>query len=269
MLAPQRLAVLNGNEWSARYERCPLRRRDGAGVDRRAPEKAESPMGPVLPASSQQHRPLGLTATTPIDLTGRQSGGIVGVHDTGGEGGFIVRKLFALTGLTAGLAVALALPASGAGRWVTNAHFTIHDTFADNTCGIDGTTVMNGVENFRQSADGSFTDIASFKAVFTATASGKSIELQVAQQLTGSDTPVDNGDGTVTFSFTFKGLPEKLKIPNGPILSRDAGIVTFHQTFDATTGAFISQTLSGEKGPHPDLDSGFAIFCNVLVPALT
>jgi hypothetical protein len=34
------------------------------------------------------------------------------------------------------------------------------------------------------------------------------------------------------------------------------------------TGEVISQTVSGEKGPHPDLDSGFEIYCNVIVPAL-
>ena len=99
--------------------------------------------------------------------------------------------------------------------------------------------------------------------------SGKSVEFHVAQQLDGSDTPIDNGDGTISFVFTFRGLPEKLKLPNGPVLSRDAGVVTFTNTFDALTGDFISQTISGEKGPHPDLDSGFEIFCDVLVPALT
>jgi len=31
----------------------------------------------------------------------------------------------------------------------------------------------------------------------------------------------------------------------------------------------VSRTASGEKGPHPDLDSGFEAFCNVIVPALT
>jgi hypothetical protein len=64
-------------------------------------------------------------------------------------------------------------------------------------------------------------------------------------------------------------LPEQLKIKNGPLLSRDAGVVTFTSIFDATTGDFISQTVSGEKGPHPDLNSDFAVFCNVLIPALT
>jgi hypothetical protein len=40
-------------------------------------------------------------------------------------------------------------------------------------------------------------------------------------------------------------------------------------TFDATTGDFLGETLSPENGPHSDLDSGFALFCDVIVPALT
>jgi hypothetical protein len=32
---------------------------------------------------------------------------------------------------------------------------------------------------------------------------------------------------------------------------------------------FVSQTFSGEHGPHPDLESSFELFCQVLVPALT
>jgi hypothetical protein len=45
--------------------------------------------------------------------------------------------------------------------------------------------------------------------------------------------------------------------------------VTFNHTFDATTGEFLGQTISPENGPHPDLDSGFTLFCDVIVPALT
>jgi hypothetical protein len=58
-----------------------------------------------------------------------------------------------------------------------------------------------------------------------------------------------------------------VKIQNGPVLSRDAGQVTIIRTFDATT--LLDQVVVGEKGPHPDLDSGFEVFCDVLVPALT
>ena len=31
----------------------------------------------------------------------------------------------------------------------------------------------------------------------------------------------------------------------------------------------VSQIISGEHGPHPDLDSDFEVFCEVVVPALT
>jgi len=79
----------------------------------------------------------------------------------------------------------------------------------------------------------------------------------------------DNGDGTITFTETHKGLMEKLKLPNGAVLSRDAGLVTFNDTFNAATGEFLGQTISPENGPYPDLDSGAALFCDVIVPALT
>jgi hypothetical protein len=85
---------------------------------------------------------------------------------------------------------------------------------------------------------------------------------------------VDNGDGTVTFTTSFKGLMEKLKLPNGTILSRDAGLVTFNGIYDPTTGDLLSETISAEKGPHPELDSGGdfgggTVFCDAIVPALS
>jgi hypothetical protein len=179
-----------------------------------------------------------------------------------------MRRLFALTGLAAVLLMALMASSAGAAPIVQQFHGTFSDTFPDNFCGIDGTSVVSGMDNIQVFADGTFKDQFRLDQFFTSAATGKSVELFVAQQFTAFG-PIDNGDGTVSFVFTFKGLPEKLKIPNGPILLRDAGNVTFIQTFDATTGDFISQTIPSEKGPHPDLDSGFALFCDVIVPALT
>lgn len=60
-----------------------------------------------------------------------------------------------------------------------------------------------------------------------------------------------------------------IKLPHGGFLSRDAGAVTITRVFDAITFDLVSQTVSGEKGPHPDLDSDFEVFCNVIVRALT
>jgi hypothetical protein len=179
-----------------------------------------------------------------------------------------MRKLFVTGALVA--SVSLALMASTASAAPLTDHFrvTFSDTFPDTQCGIDGTSVSNGMDNIQVFADGTFKAEARVNQVFTSAATGKSVLLFFAFQFVAAG-PIDNGDGTVTFTDTSKGLQEKLKLPNGTILSRDAGFVTFNDTFDATTGDFLGETISPENGPHPDLDSGFALFCDVIVPALS
>jgi len=179
-----------------------------------------------------------------------------------------MRRLFALSGLVATVLLAFMASSTGAAPLVNRFHGTFSDTFPDNICGIDGTTVVSGTDNIQEFADGTFKDEFRQNLVFTSAATGKSVLLFAANQFVGTG-PIDNGDGTVTFVSTFKGLPEMLKLPNGPVLSRDAGFVSFNDTFDATTGEFLGETISPENGPHPDLDSGFALFCDVIVPALT
>jgi hypothetical protein len=71
-----------------------------------------------------------------------------------------------------------------------------------------------------------------------------------------------------TFLTNFKGLPEKIQTANGPGLLRDVGFVTFADTFDLETGDFISSEVVINKEPHPDLDSDFALFCEVVTEAL-
>ena len=177
------------------------------------------------------------------------------------------RTLF--TVVAAAMFMALTASSAGAAPIVEHGHSSGTDTFVDQICGIDGTTTRRFVDDFQVFANNTFKDQFSGKAIFTSEATGKSVSIFAAQQASGPNDPIDNGDGTITFVTTFKGLPELLKIPNGPVLSRDAGNVTLFQTFDATTGEFISTTFSGEKGPHPDLESGFELFCDVIVPALT
>jgi len=51
-------------------------------------------------------------------------------------------------------------------------------------------------------------------------------------------------------------------------LLRDAGIITFADTFDLATGELISSEVTVVKGPHPELDSDFEAFCDVVTEAL-
>jgi hypothetical protein len=171
-------------------------------------------------------------------------------------------------------ALALTIAASGsasAAAPIANEHNSFTDTFPDQLCDIQGTSTINVVDNFKLYADNTFRDTSRFRQVFTAE-NGKSVVIFSAGLLTGLNDPIQNADGTITFISTFKGLPEKLSIPGGPTLSRDAGVVTIANTFLPVPGGedqFVSMTVSGAHGPHPDLDSDFELFCNVLIPALT
>lgn len=171
-------------------------------------------------------------------------------------------------------ALALTMAASGsasAAAPIVNEHSTFTDTFRDQLCDIQGTSTISIVDNLKVYADNTTLDTSTFRQVFTAE-NGKSVLIFSAGQVSGIAEPIQNADGTVTFINTFKGLPEKLSIVGGPTLSRDAGVVTLTDTFLPLPNGdlqFVSRTVSGEHGPHPDLDSGFELFCSVIIPALT
>ena len=38
---------------------------------------------------------------------------------------------------------------------------------------------------------------------------------------------------------------------------------------DTEDDVFISQSIESVSGPHPEAESGFTLFCEVVVPALT
>ncbi len=67
---------------------------------------------------------------------------------------------------------------------------------------------------------------------------------------------------------TYKGLPEKVQTTHGPVLTRDAGLITFADTFDLGTGDFIGSEVT-VNGPHPEADSDFLLLCEVITEALT
>jgi hypothetical protein len=178
-----------------------------------------------------------------------------------------MRATFAMAAIVASAIVGLTVSGTAAASTMV-----FHDTFSDaqqddNQCGIDGSSVVQGQDITQVYADGTTRVEVNFKYVFTSGATGKSFEISAAVQETGAG-PIVNPDGTVSFVSTFKGVPQKLKIPNGPILTRDAGYVTIYQTFDPNTGDLISQTLSPDHGPHPSLADP-SLFCDVIVAALT
>jgi hypothetical protein len=173
------------------------------------------------------------------------------------------------------MAASLVTAATGLAAGSTQVTHFSYTTPPHTNCGILGTAVIHGTNVFRDTGDGTYFMSGTWFGVFTAADSGKSATLSYAGPIRQTSPPViDEQAGTVTIMTTEAGLYAKLSITRGPTLTRDAGIVTLVDVFAYTgdpndpVGDFISETLSGLNGPHPNLESGFSVFCDVLVPYL-
>jgi hypothetical protein len=179
-----------------------------------------------------------------------------------------------LRALVVALVAAFAiLPAGALGAKPEIFHTHFLDTEEDvDVCGITVDIVAEGVFTDKAFFDqeGNFVRfISTASAMSTLTAeNGKSVIIQNAGQFTDVEPLIDEEAGTITFVFTFKGLPEKIQTEHGPVLLRDAGLITFADTFDLETGEFISSDVI-IKGPHPEAESDFTLFCEVITEALT
>jgi hypothetical protein len=166
------------------------------------------------------------------------------------------------------LIVALALPgATLAAKPVAAFHDHFTDSFASDICGIPVQVDIVVTDNFFEYADGSFKDAASFMGTYTNPDNGKSVVVSSAGTVSGTAV-IDEQANTITFIYTYNGLPEKIQTAHGRILTRDAGIIIFQDTFDLTTGDFLGSEVT-INGPHPEADADFALFCDVVTGALT
>jgi hypothetical protein len=164
--------------------------------------------------------------------------------------------------------LALALPGTTlAAKPIAQFHDHFTDSFSGNVCGIDVDITLVATDNFYLYADDSFKDTSSFRQTFTNPANGKSVSVSSAGQLTGTAV-IDEDAGTITFINSYLGLPEKIQTSHGRVLLRDAGIITFADTFDLVTGNFLGSEVT-MHGPHPEADSDFQAFCEVVGGALS
>jgi hypothetical protein len=117
--------------------------------------------------------------------------------------------------------------------------------------------------------------LAPHKADFKTTTSGKVI---LTNPLTGDaviskfagptwvETMSGDPAGLHVEEVATKGLPELIKTPHGGVLTRDAGYIVLRNTFDGDE--FISGEIVVNKGPHPEAESDFELFCQVVPEAL-
>jgi hypothetical protein len=179
--------------------------------------------------------------------------------------------------LAGGLLLAMVQPA--AAKLVDRSHEHVVDTFSDTVCDIPLTItidfITNDQERLAKSGFPLFKSTGRGTITFTNPETGKS----VTNFFAGASkdlTVVDNGDGTITLRTAVTGVPEKIRLSDGTVAIKDVGRVVFVTVLDyngtptnVEDDIFISQTIESISGPHPDLESDFTLFCEVLVPALT
>jgi len=173
-----------------------------------------------------------------------------------------------LRAILTALVVVLALPGAVlAAKPIAAFHDHFTDSFSGDICGIPVNINVVVTDNFFLYADDSFKDTSSAMQTFTNTDNGRSVVLSSAGNVQGTAL-IDEQAGTITFVTTYRGLPEKIQTARGAVLLRDAGVISFADTFDLQTGDFLGSEVT-VKGPHPEADSGFVAFCQVITAALT
>ena len=177
-----------------------------------------------------------------------------------------------LTGLSAvgALVIALALPGTAlAAPPKIVEQFHDHFTFVvdpNEICGVEGVSQIVITDNFTLYEDDTFSDKASYRETFTAD-DGRSVVISNAGLVRGDNPVVDEEAGTISFTTTYIGLPEKIRSARGAVQTRDAGRISITSTFDLETGEFLGNEIT-QNGPHPEADADFELFCDAFLAAL-
>jgi hypothetical protein len=177
------------------------------------------------------------------------------------------RRLAAVAGVVAGV-VALAGPAAIAADQEVN-HFRDVGTDTDpDFCGtgkqVDIAFNVRVTEWFAPHK-GDYKSVASGKVTLTNPLTGDMVINKFAGPFWEEFVSGDP-DGLHVTQFTNKGLPELFKTPRGDVLTRDAGYIGFRDTFDGDE--FLGGEIVTNKGPHPQADSDFELFCQIIPEAL-
>jgi hypothetical protein len=179
--------------------------------------------------------------------------------------------------LACGLLLAMVQPA--AAQPLERSHEHIMETFSDEVCDIPVTITVDIINNINERLAKSgfplFQTTGPGTITITNPATGKSITTRFTGAVKDL-TVVDNGDGTITVRTAVTGIPEEVRLSDGTVAIKDVGRVVFATVLDyngtptnVDDDVFISQSIESISGPHPDLESDFTLFCEVVVPALT
>jgi hypothetical protein len=162
-------------------------------------------------------------------------------------------------------------PAGALAANPTVMHFTDSGTFTDpDFCGtgetVNGSFSVRGTEFLTPNQPGiDYRNTTVGNTYLTNPANGNTIRVHFAGQFTA--TVVSSDANGFTELDTNIGAPEVIKTPHGGVLTRDAGYIQFLNTFDSD-GNLVSGQVVIDRGPHPEAEQDFELFCNVATSAL-
>jgi hypothetical protein len=181
-----------------------------------------------------------------------------------------MRRFALALGIVATVVALIALPTAIAANPEV-VHFDFSDSFPDdNFCGtgmrINITVEGHGTEFLAPNGNRDYWNRVVGNTTFTNPLTGDTVIQHFANGFIARIIAGDPETGNWVEEGTFTGLPERLRLAHGGVLSRDAGIATFRNTF--VDGELVSSELIAVKGPHPNAESDFELFCEVMIPAL-
>ena len=147
--------------------------------------------------------------------------------------------------------------------------FVVDETIAENLCGIEVMThieIKGNVLIFSNHV----VDVSLIRITFT-NSDGDWLENFIA----GPVFIEEQLDGDIlTVTSRNVGVHERLRSSEGLTAAFDRGQITFRDVIDLNDldnpddDVFVSSEILFQAGPHPEADSGFALFCEVVLEVL-
>jgi hypothetical protein len=181
-----------------------------------------------------------------------------------------MRRFALLLGIVAAALALVALPVAVAANPEVN-HFEFSGTFTDNDfCGtgmtVTGSFAGHGTEFFAPNKPVDYWNTTEGKTRYTNPLNGNTVIAHFAGPFLVKIISGDPETGTFVEETTNIGLPELFRAEHGGALTLDAGIIGFRNTW--VNDELVSSEILFVKGPHPQAESGFTLFCEVMTDAL-
>ncbi|MFI7064411.1 hypothetical protein ACIBL3_25705 [Kribbella sp. NPDC050124] len=147
--------------------------------------------------------------------------------------------------------------------------FSFTESFTDGDfCGtgeaVQVSVTVKGTEFLAPNQPVDYRNVTEVKVVYTNPQNGATVVRHAAGPLSQT---IVSGDplGVHTVELVLGGLSGILRTADGAVLL-GAGYIVFRETFNGEE--FISREILVDRGPHPNLESDLALFCEVTTQAL-